>query len=85
MGRRLDQGGIQPLGCQYAGGAFQSIGVVGLQGAAAALEGFSRVLNGVPASMRKTLTYDQGKEIIEHKRLNEHTDIAVLFADPHSP
>ncbi len=30
--------------------------------AAAALEGFSRVLNGMPEPMRKTLTYDQGKE-----------------------
>lgn len=53
--------------------------------AAAALEGFSRVLNGVPAPMRKTLTYDQGKEMSEHKRLTERTGVAVFFADPHSP
>ena len=30
--------------------------------AAAALEGFSRILNDVPEPMRKTLTYDQGKD-----------------------
>ena len=30
--------------------------------ALAALEGFSRVLNGIPEPMRKTLTYDQGDE-----------------------
>lgn len=53
--------------------------------AAAALEGFSRVLNGIPASMRKTLTYDQGKEMSEHKSLTERTGVAVFFADPHSP
>jgi IS30 family transposase len=53
--------------------------------AAAALEGFSRVLNGVPEPMRKSLTYDQGKEMSEHRQLTERTGVAVFFADPHSP
>ena len=53
--------------------------------AAAALEGFSRALNGVPEPMRKSLTYDQGKEMSEHKQLTERTGVAVFFADPHSP
>ena len=53
--------------------------------ALAALEGFSRVLNGIPKPMRKSLTYDQGKEMSEHKRLTEQTGVAVFFADPHSP
>lgn len=53
--------------------------------APAALDGFSRVLNGVPGPMRKTLTYDQGKEMSEHKSLTERTGVAVFFADPHSP
>ena len=53
--------------------------------AAAALEGFSRVLNGIPEPMRKTLTYDQGKEMSEHKQLSERTGVSVFFADPHSP
>lgn len=53
--------------------------------AAAALEGFSRVLNGMPEPMRKTLTYDQGKEISENRKLSEKTGVAVFFADPHSP
>ena len=53
--------------------------------APAALEGFSRVLNGVPEPMRKSLTYDQGKEMSEHQRLTERTGVAVFFADPHSP
>ena len=53
--------------------------------AAAALEGFSRALNGIPEPMRKTLTYDQGKEMSEHKQLSERTGVAVFFADPHSP
>jgi IS30 family transposase len=53
--------------------------------ALAALEGFSRVLNGVPEPLRKTLTYDQGKEMSEHARLTAMTGVAVFFADPHSP
>jgi IS30 family transposase len=53
--------------------------------APAALEGFSRVLNGVDASMRLSMTYDQGKEMSEHKALTERTGVAVFFADPHSP
>ena len=53
--------------------------------ATAALEGFSRVLNGMPEPMRKTLTYDQGNEISENRKLSEKTGVAVFFADPHSP
>jgi IS30 family transposase len=53
--------------------------------AQAALEGFTRVLNGVPEPMRQTLTYDRGKEMTEHKALTERTGVAVYFADPHSP
>ena len=53
--------------------------------ALAALEGFTRVLNGIPEPMRKTLTYDQGKEMSEHQRLTAMTGVSVFFADPHSP
>ena len=35
--------------------------------------------------MRKTLTYDPGKQMSEHQRLTEMTGVAVFFADPHSP
>lgn len=53
--------------------------------AAAALEGFSRVLNSVAEPIRKSLTYDQGKGMSEYKQLTERTGVAVFFADPHSP
>ena len=51
----------------------------------AALIGFTRALSGVDPSMRKTLTYDQGKEMARHKELTAATGVAVYFADPHSP
>jgi hypothetical protein len=35
--------------------------------------------------MRKTLTYDQGKEMSRHKDLTAGTGVTVYFADPHSP
>lgn len=53
--------------------------------AAGALEGFTRALDRVHGSMRKTLTYDQGKEMACHKALTAATGVAVYFADPHSP
>ena len=53
--------------------------------AEAALEGFTEILNRVHAPMRKTLTYDQGKEMSRHKDLTAATGVTVYFADPHSP
>ena len=51
----------------------------------AALEGFSRRLATLPTSVRKTLTYDQGKEMAHHQALESRLKIRVYFADPHSP
>jgi transposase, IS30 family len=53
--------------------------------AEAALESFTEILNRVHAPMRKTLTYDQGKEMSRHKDLTAATGVTVYFADPHSP
>ena len=50
-----------------------------------ALAGFTQSLNRVCGSMRKTLTYDQGKEMARHKDLTAATGVTVYFADPHSP
>jgi transposase, IS30 family len=53
--------------------------------ARSAREGFTKKLRHVPALLRKTLTYDRGKEIAEHARLAERLNIRVFFADPYSP
>jgi len=50
-----------------------------------AFAGFTSSLNRVHGSMRKTLTYDQGKEMSRHKDLAAATGVTVYFADPHSP
>jgi len=49
------------------------------------LDGFQRTLGTLPEHLRKTLTYDQGKEMALHRALPEGTGLAIYFADPHSP
>jgi transposase, IS30 family len=49
------------------------------------LEGFGRTFAPLPPELRKTLTYDQGKEMALHRRLAQGTGLAIYFADPHSP
>ena len=53
--------------------------------AADALQSFGAALERIPAALRKTLTYDQGKEMSYHAALTVRTGVAVYFADPHSP
>ncbi|WP_267478617.1 IS30 family transposase [Pseudoduganella aquatica] len=51
----------------------------------AVIDSFSAVLNREPAAMRKTMTYDQGREMHGHKILTARTGVQIYFADPHSP
>ena len=53
--------------------------------ARSAREGFTKKLRHVPAPLRKTLTYDRGKEMAEHERLAQRLAIRIYFADPYSP
>jgi IS30 family transposase len=46
---------------------------------------FAGALNAIPAPLRKTLTYDQGKEMAEHESLALSTGMRIFFADPHAP
>jgi transposase, IS30 family len=51
--------------------------------ARSAREGFTKKLRHV--LLRKTLTYDRGKEMAEHERLAERLAIRIFFADPYRP
>ncbi len=53
--------------------------------ARSARKGFTQKLRHVPVLLRKTLTYDRGKEMAEHERLAKRLTIQVFFADPHCP
>ena len=43
------------------------------------------LLERVPSSMRRTLTWDQGREMARHHELAGAVDIDVFFAEPHHP
>jgi transposase, IS30 family len=54
-------------------------------GAAAVAEAMSSAMASLPAQLRRSLTWDQGKEMSGHQQVTLATDLAVYFCDPHSP
>ena len=48
-------------------------------------EAFTRKLEALPSPLLKSLTYDQGKEMAEHKLLAAELKLQVYFCHPHSP
>ena len=53
--------------------------------ATSAMEGFSAALNRMPLAVRKSMTYDQGREMAKHAEITQNTGVAIYFCDPHSP
>lgn len=45
----------------------------------------ARSFKRIPKQFRKTLTYDRGSEMSQHKLFTQETQIQVYFADPYSP
>ena len=39
----------------------------------------------LPVQLRRSLTWDQGKEMAEHRRFSVETGVEVYFCDPRSP
>ena len=39
----------------------------------------------LPSALRRSLTWDRGMELAQHKRLTIHTNVQVYFCDPQSP
>src|SRR6202171_2107178 len=45
----------------------------------------SRHVRKLPASLRRSLTWDRGLEMAKHKTFTVATNVKVYFCDPHSP
>jgi transposase, IS30 family len=74
---RMDGYGIEPR--VKNGPALAGYGAVAMRDALTA--GFA----SLPEQLRRSLTWDRGKELAQHAQLNIDTGLAVYFADPHSP
>ena len=74
---RLDGWGEQPV--VKNGPALGGYGAVAMNAALTAS------ITTLPEQLRKTLTWDRGKELSGHAQLTFDTGTRVFFADPHSP
>ena len=45
----------------------------------------SSALERLPAALRRTLTWDQGKELAHHQQITQATGTPVFFCDAHAP
>lgn len=49
------------------------------------VDALARAVQNLPAELRRSLTWDRGTEMAQHKRFTVATDAQVYFCDPHSP
>jgi len=54
-------------------------------GAEAVRDAITATITTLPDQLRRTLTWDRGKELAQHAQLSTDTGVRVYFADPHSP
>lgn len=53
--------------------------------ATAVRKAFEKEFKSIPAQMKKSLTYDNGSEMAQHKLFTKNTQVDVFFAHPYSP
>ncbi len=54
-------------------------------GAEAMRDALASRFKTMPEQLRRSLTWDRGKELSQHAQLQIDTGLTVYFADPHSP
>jgi IS30 family transposase len=53
--------------------------------AEAVRDAMTATIQTLPASLRRTLTWDQGSEMAQHRQFSVDTGVDVYFCEPHSP
>ncbi|MDQ4041812.1 MAG: IS30 family transposase [Actinomycetota bacterium] len=53
--------------------------------AAAVRDALARSIGQLPKQLRRSLTWDQGKEMLEHARFTVDSGVQIYFCDPRSP
>ena len=53
--------------------------------APAVAEAMTAKITTLPEQLRRSLTWDQGKEMADHAQIAEATGLDIYFCDPHSP
>jgi transposase, IS30 family len=48
-------------------------------------EAMTSMIKALPDTLRRSLTWDQGKEMAQHARISVDAGIDIYFCDPHSP
>ncbi|TWG28222.1 hypothetical protein FHX75_111373 [Micromonospora palomenae] len=54
-------------------------------GAITMSKALAETITTLPEQLRRSLTWDRGKELSAHARFTVETGVPVFFADPHSP
>jgi IS30 family transposase len=57
----------------------------GMASTDAVRQAITDALERIPAGVRRTLTWDQGKELAQHLQITAQTSTSVFFCDAHSP
>lgn len=53
--------------------------------AATVAQALERKMHELPQELRRSLTWDRGSELADHRKFSLATDMKVYFCDPHSP
>src|SRR5260370_3919376 len=64
---------------------FTTLAKVRSKDTAAVVAALSRQIRKLPASLRRSLTWDRGLEMAKHKTFTVATNVKVYFCDPHGP
>jgi IS30 family transposase len=55
------------------------------RGAEAVRDAMTTAIGTLPATLRRSLTWDQGREMAQHAQFTIDTGVQIYFCDPHSP